>query len=78
MEDWRPILLNTKKLDTAVDFFPRKCWNSYFAAEDLFHSKCRNTLQLIIYFIENAEIKYGYEYIPMKKAKIKYNLGFIP
>ena len=35
-------------------------------------------MQLKIYSIQNAEIKYGYEFIPMKKAKIKHNLGFIP
>ena len=63
MQDWRFALLNTKKLDTAVDLFHWKCWND---------------LQQRIYSIQNAEIKYGYEFIPMKKAKIKHNLGFIP
>ena len=62
-QDWRFILLNTKKLDTAVDLFHWKCWN---------------TLQLRISSIQNAEIKCGCEFIPMKKAKIKRNLGFIP
>ena len=36
------------------------------------------TSQLRIYPIQNAEIKYGYEFIAMQKAKIKHNLGFIP
>ena len=62
-QDWRFVLLYTKKIDTAVD---------------LFHSKCWNTLQLRIYSIQNAEIKYIYEFIQMKKVKIKHNLGFIP
>ena len=58
-QDWRFVLLNTKKVDTAVDLFE----NAEIA-----------TSQLKIYSIQNAEIKYGYEFIPMKKAKIKHNL----
>ena len=50
----------------------------YFTAEDLFHLKYWNTLKLRIYSIQNAEIKYIYEFIQMKKVKIKHNLGFIP
>ena len=48
-----------------------------FTVEDLFYSNCWNTLQLRIYSIRNAETQYGYELIPMKKAKIKHKLGFI-
>ena len=42
MQDRKFVLLNTKKLDTAVDLFQWKYWN---------------TLQLRISYIQNTEIK---------------------
>ena len=69
MYDWGFLLLKMLKQHAAGDLFKGP---KYQILGDLFHGKDQNKVRLGIYFIENAEITYGWVSNLLKRPKSKF------